>query len=232
MRPSTWFESANVAIEGILHTARTQRHMRWHFLAAIAVIMVSLFLRVPKLEFLALVFAILLVLIAEMINTAVEVAVDLVSPSFHPQAKLVKDVAAGAVLLAAIGAGIVGYLVLYPHVRGPVGAGIAAAQETAEHLTAIALILVIILVIVAKATVGAGRPLRGGMPSGHAAVAFSVWVSSWFLSGHPGVFFLTFVLAVMVARSRVSLGIHSVRQVILGALLGSLTTLAVFGLFG
>ena len=161
--------------------------MRWHFLAAIAVIMVSLFLRVPKLEFLALVFAILLVLIAEMINTAVEVAVDLVSPSFHPQAKLVKDVAAGAVLLAAIGAGIVGYLVLYPHVRGPVGAGIAAAAgdgrapdghrpDPGDHPRD------------RRQGDGRRRPPAPGWDalSGHAAVAFSVWVSSWFLSGHPG----------------------------------------------
>jgi diacylglycerol kinase (ATP) len=111
MKPSRWLESFNCAIEGVLWTARTQKHMRWHFLSAAAVLFAALFFKVPAVDFLLLTLAITLVLFAEIINTAVEVVVDLVSPDYHPLAKQAKDVAAGAVLLAVCGAAVVGYVV-------------------------------------------------------------------------------------------------------------------------
>ena len=110
-RPPSIFESFNYAIEGIIHVLRTQRNMRIHFGAAVAVLVAALAFDVSRLELIALLIAIAFVLIAEMINTAVEAAVDVASTSFDPMAKLAKDIGAGAVLIAAINAIAVGYLV-------------------------------------------------------------------------------------------------------------------------
>jgi diacylglycerol kinase (ATP) len=82
--------------------------MRFHFISAIVVLLLVLFLKVTPIEFALLSLSILAVLCAEMFNTAVEAVVDLVSPGFHPLAKIAKDTAAGAVLIAACGAGIMG----------------------------------------------------------------------------------------------------------------------------
>src|SRR5262249_681479 len=104
-------DSFNYAFEGLIHVLRTQRNMRIHFLAAGIVLVVALLVGVTKIELIALLISITFVLVAEMINTAVEGAIDVATSSFDPMAKLAKDIAAGAVLLATINAVAVGYLV-------------------------------------------------------------------------------------------------------------------------
>ncbi len=99
------------AWEGIVRAVRTQRNMRFHALAAVAVVVAGLVFRVGVAEFAVLFFAIALVMAMELVNTAVEAIVDLVSPEFDPLAKIAKDAAAGAVLVASIGAAIVGAIV-------------------------------------------------------------------------------------------------------------------------
>ncbi|HSO02741.1 MAG TPA: diacylglycerol kinase, partial [Gaiellaceae bacterium] len=96
-RAPSILESFNYAFEGIIHVLRTQRNMRIHFAVAALVLLAALVSGVDKLELIALLLAIAFVLIAEMINTAVEAAVDVASTSFDPLAKLAKDIGAGAV---------------------------------------------------------------------------------------------------------------------------------------
>ncbi|MFM7320443.1 MAG: diacylglycerol kinase family protein, partial [Armatimonadota bacterium] len=96
------------AAEGIAHAFRTQRNMRFHVAAFSAIFLAGLMLRLPRLEMIALIFACALVLMAEMVNTAIEAAVDMITDRYHPGAKFVKDIAAGAVLVAAITAAVVG----------------------------------------------------------------------------------------------------------------------------
>lgn len=221
----TWWESLNWAIEGILYAAKTQRHMRYHFLFAVVFLVGCAWLPIDRYGFLALTLAVLLILFAEMINTAMEALVDLVSPETHPVAKIVKDVAAGAVLLAAAGAFVVGYVVLSPLLLDPMSAGIAWVKSAPYHPAVIALAVVLILVVMSKVYYGRGKPLRGGLPSGHAALAFAIWVAVVWLTADPLSTLLVFVLALLVSQSRVSLGIHSRLEVVLGALLGGLATL-------
>src|SRR5205814_10403120 len=110
--------SFNNAIEGVVHVLRTQRNMRIHFAIAVAVLAVAAAVGVSKLELVALLLAIAFVLVAEMINTAVESAIDVSTTAFDPMAKLAKDIAAGAVLIASINAIAVGYLVFSGSIAG------------------------------------------------------------------------------------------------------------------
>ncbi|HEX9861221.1 MAG TPA: phosphatase PAP2 family protein, partial [Nitrospirota bacterium] len=96
----------------------------------------------------------------------------------------------------------------------------------------VALIVVVIAVILVKARLGGGTPLVGGMPSGHAAVSFSVWAATVLLSRDALLGGLVLVLALMVSHSRVALGLHTVREVALGAVLGVAITLSIIILFG
>lgn len=106
--------SFGFAAAGILHILRSQPNARFHLAATLAVVGLAVWTRVTRLEWLALVLASGLVWTAEALNTALEAVVDLASPQVHPLAKTAKDVAAGAVLLAAVAALAVAGLVFIP----------------------------------------------------------------------------------------------------------------------
>ena len=96
--------------------------------------------------------------------------------------------------------------------------------------------LTIILVLATKAYTGRGTPLRGGLPSGHAAIAFGGWMAVTHVVGDSTHWFLisslTFLMALLVAQTRVESGVHSFLEVTYGALLGSLAVLVMFQVFG
>ncbi|MBF0558320.1 MAG: diacylglycerol kinase [Nitrospirae bacterium] len=226
-----WVDSAGHAIEGILYAAKTQRHLRYHFYTAIFVLILTYVLGVGRTDFLIVAIAVILVILAEMINTAIEYVVDLLSPEHCESARIAKDVAAGAVLITAFGAVIVGYIILFPYFSTSFRKGIYIAKHSREEITLIATILVVIAVIVLKSFFGKGHPLSGGMPSGHAALAFSVWVAITYSTESFAASLLSGALAVIIAQSRVAIRAHSPLEVIIGAILGVTITLLLFFIF-
>jgi diacylglycerol kinase len=106
------------AFRGIAITLRTQRNMAVHLLIAACAVALGSFLNLARWEWLALIITIMIVLAAEAINTAIEQAVDVATSELHPLARNAKDAAAGAVLICAIGAVVVGCVVFLPHLLG------------------------------------------------------------------------------------------------------------------
>ncbi len=235
-RSPSVFKSFNYAAEGVIHALRTQRNLWIHFAIAVAVLVAALAFGVSEIELMVLLLAITFVLVAELVNTAIEAAVDVASTSFDPMAKLAKDMAAGAVLIAALNAVAVGYLVFSGAVADRSSRFLDRLSNVPEELTLVALALTIIVVIAVKAVTGRGTPLRGGLPSGHAAVAFAGWMAvTLVLDGSTHRFLvstLTFIMALLVAQTRVETGVHSASEVASGAALGALMTLAIFQAFG
>jgi diacylglycerol kinase (ATP) len=232
VRPSV-IESFNFAIEGVIHVLRTQRNMRLHFAAAVVVIVVAVAVGVSKIELSVLLISIAFVLVAEMINTAIEGAIDAATTSFDPMAKLAKDIAAGAVLIASVNAVAVGYLVFAGKAANKTAEVLDRVRGAPAQITLVALVLTVITVIATKAWTGRGTPLRGGLPSGHAAVAFAGWMAATYIvtdSHRFVVSALTFIMALLVAQTRVESGVHSALEVAYGGALGALVTLAVFQL--
>jgi diacylglycerol kinase (ATP) len=226
-----WIQSANHAIEGILYAAKTQRHMRYHLYAAILVLIVAFVLGVRGNEFVVLVVLAILVLSVEMINTAIEITTDILFKEYDERAKAIKDIAAGAVLITALGAAIIGYVILFDPVKDFFYYGLDIAKRTEADIAVVALIVVLILVVISKAFWGKGEPLRGGIPSGHAAVAFSIWVAVTLLSESFMTSLLVLIMAILIAQSRVYVGIHKPREVVLGALLGIAVTFLLYKIF-
>ncbi len=107
--------SFQYAFQGLSELFRSQPNARIHLLATCIVVALGCWFRISRMEWVALTICITLVLVLEAVNTALEYLTDLVSPEFHPLAGKVKDVAAAAVLLAAIGAATVGLLVFVPY---------------------------------------------------------------------------------------------------------------------
>ena len=226
-----WAKSANFAIEGILHGAKTQSHLRYHFFSAGLVLFLSYLLGISRIEFVIISLAVILVISAEMLNSAIETLVDILSPEYSEKARVAKDIAAGAVLITVFGAAVLGYIILFPYLKSLFINGFTIAQHSKEEIALIAVILVMILVIITKSYFGKGHPLRGGLPSGHSALAFSVWVSVTYLTGNFLISFLCFILAVWIAQSRLAVKAHNAWEVILGALMGATVTFLLFRLF-
>jgi diacylglycerol kinase (ATP) len=232
-RSPTVLDSFNYAFEGIIHALRTQRNMRIHFAAAAAVLVLALVVSVPKIELIALLISITFVLIAEMINTAIEGAIDVSTTSFDPMAKLAKDVAAGAVLIATVNALAVGYLVFSGRIADRSSSLLDRVRDAPAELTIVALALTVIVVIATKAWTGRGTPLRGGLPSGHAAVAFAGWIAATYVAGENRRFLVSTIallLALLVAQTRIESGVHSAFEVAVGGAFGALTALVIFQL--
>ena len=220
------------AYRGLVHAVRTQRNMRFHVVVAAAVLVLSLLLGVTKLELAVLVLVIAVVFAVEMLNTALEFVVDLVTREYHPLAKLAKDVSAGAVLIVSIAALAVGYLIVADDL-GPFSLQtLQSVRRWPGHVTLVAIGLVVIAVVLIKALTRAPNPFMGGMPSGHAAVAFAGWIAASFVAAEGRfaglISLIVLLMALLVCQSRVEAGIHTVYQTVVGAILGTLLAVAVF----
>ena len=223
--------SFNYAIEGIAYALRTQRNMRIHVGAAVIVLVASLFFGISRLEFIAVCLAITFVLVTELVNTALEAAVDVSTQGWDPVAKIAKDVAAGAVFVAAINALAVGYIVFFARLSSIGELLLVRVRQTPTHVTVVALVLTALAVLVSKALIRGGTFMRGGWPSGHTALAAASATAIAYVTLSAGAAVLGAFITVLVAQSRVESEAHSIPQVIAGALLGFLITTVVFQVF-
>jgi diacylglycerol kinase (ATP) len=234
-RKTTLLQSFDHAFQGLVYAVRNQRNMRIHIAVALIVMIASIFLNLSRLELVIIFVTIAFVLMAEMINTAVEAVVDIITDEFDPRAKAAKDVAAGAVLVAAINALVVAYLVLADRMAHVSLDLLSTIRRSPAHLTIVALAVVAFAVIALKATRRKGTPLSGGLPSGHSALAFAGWTAVTYAVGAARqgllVSAIAFIMAFLVAQSRVETGVHSLLEVVLGALLGMVVTTLIFQLW-
>ncbi len=224
-------KSLNAAAEGFIYVLKTERNMRTHYLTGLFFIIFGIYLKFKAIEIIVLSITVSMVLITEMINTAIELTVDIIRPEFHPLARIIKDVSAGAVLISAINAVIVGYVLFIMKMPFHVDRHIMNVRNYPWHFTFIALILVFGTSIAIKILFHKGTPFRGGMPSGHSAVAFAIWTIIAFFSSNSIVIALTFLMAFLIARHRVKDSVHTPLEVIAGALLGVLLTTLIFQIF-
>ncbi|HTU70497.1 MAG TPA: diacylglycerol kinase [Candidatus Baltobacteraceae bacterium] len=223
-----FWRSFNHAFAGIMYAARTQPNMRAHLIIALLVLLAAMILRIGRDYVIDLVIIIAVVLALELVNTAVEAIVDLLTVTHHPLAKTAKDAAAGAVLIASIAALIVGYLVFY---QGLINGGqrvYEAVANVPSNIAFVVLAAVAIVTIFAKAWVGRGSALQGGAISGHAALAFAAATLLAFLYQRPLAGLLAYFVAFLVAQSRVEAKIHTTAEVAAGSVLGIVVALAIY----
>lgn len=222
-----------VAINGLVYTFRTQRHMRFHLYVVLVVMLLGVFFGLRLRELLVLLFVISLVLVAEMFNSAIEATVDLVEPRYHPLARFAKDIAAGAVMITTIVALVVGLLMLlgenrWEEIKLNLNTPAIGLPFVARIIGGILLLLVV--VIVGKGLGKRGQVLQGGLVSGHAAIGFFLAVAIMFLSDNALVAGIGLLLAAIIAQSRWEAKIHSVFELTLGAAVGVIMGLVMFGL--
>jgi diacylglycerol kinase (ATP) len=222
LRPKTPIDSFRFALNGILLSFRTQRHLRIHFAVAILVLVAGIVWKLSRAELLILIVAISLVILAELFNTALETVVDLVTTDYHPLAKVAKDVSAGAVLVAALSAALIG-VVLFVNIQElQARIPLPAPAQDAVQTFAVGFLVMLLMLVIWKDRGRTGTFLHGGVISGHSAIAFFLCTIILLVSQHPLVAVTAIFLALLVSQSRVEAGVHTVREVVFGALLGLL----------
>lgn len=237
MKNDNFLEACHNAVNGIIYAATTQRNIRIQLVLAVIVMFLSLAYGLETTEFLCLVFAVFLVIFAEMINTAIETVVDLFVDVYHPKAKIAKDVAAGAVVLAACNALIVGYFIYFKaeNLKAVSDSIFNNMIKSPMHLAFVAIMLVVIAIIAVKASCSKkkvrGQLIKEGfVPSGQTALAFAALTAIWINSRDIVTFTLALVLSILVAGNRMYNNARTRAEILFGACMGVLIVLLIYGL--
>lgn len=207
--------------------------MRFHLYAVVGSILLGLFMDLRLREMIVLLFMISFVVVAEMFNSAIEATVDLAKPTYHPLAKFAKDMAAGAVLITTVTALVVALLLFLGDGRWQeIRLQLASPNVQTPLIPRLVLGLFVLffLVVIGKGIGKRGQVLKGGLVSGHAAFGFFLAFSVIFLTQNAVASSIAIFLAVMIAQSRWEAKIHSLFELGLGATLGSLLAIVLFGL--
>ena len=237
MKNDNFFEAWGNATNGIIYSATTQRNIRIQLVLAVIVMVLSLFYGLNTAEFLCLLFAVFLVIFAELINTAIETVVDLFVDVYHPKAKISKDVAAGAVVLAACNALVVGYFIFFKeeNLKAISDSIFNNMVKSPMHLAFVAIMLVVIAVISMKA--GCSKKTERGelvkegfVPSGQSAIAFAALTAVWLNSKDIVTFTLALILSILVVENRVGSNARTKAEIVFGPCMGVLIVLLIYGL--
>lgn len=230
MRKRTFVESLNNAAEGFVTVVKHERNMRVHFFFSFLTLLFAAFIGVTRVEWMLLAISASLVLMTEMINTAIEETMDTFVKEHHKTVRMIKHIGAGAVLVTAVNALVVGFFIFARYLSPGFTLMSQGVRYASWQVMFIALLVVVFLVIAGKAFGKHGTPFRGGLISGHSAVAFSFWAVILFTQQDPFLIGITFLLSALVAQSRLRARIHSVPEVVLGALVGFCVTALLFKL--
>lgn len=215
-------QSFRNAANGILYAAKNERNMKVHLAAAGAVAILSFFYRLSREEVILICLTVAFVIVCELFNTALEILVDVLFDVYHPKAKAIKDLSAGAVTISAAASLIVGYIVFFDKVSSSLEKGIVSLRQFPAHITILAGIVTVILVIAVKVL------MRRGIPSVHTAVAFSITTATALWTGHAGITLLFLSISLLVALSCLEGKTRSLIELTAGAVVGFLITLAVY----
>lgn len=237
MKNDNFIEACNNAVNGIIYAATTQRNIRIQLVLAVIVMILCLFYGLNTTEFLCLLFAVFMVIFAELINTAIETVVDLFVDVYHPKAKIAKDVAAGAVVLAACNALVVGYFIFFKaeNLKAISDSIFNNMVKSPLHLAFVAIMLVTIAVIAMKASCSKkkerGQLIKEGfVPSGQSAIAFAALTAIWLNSKDIVTFTLALILSILIVENRVYSNARTKAEVVFGACMGVLIVLLIYGL--
>ena len=229
-RPSDLVASFTHAIRGFFYAVQKERNLQIHLAIAFCVAMGGIFLQLPLTDFLLIILMIVIVLVAEFMNTVVEMLVDVMEKKYDIRARRVKDVSAAMVLVASFCSVVVGYLVLSRHFPPSFRDAFGNIADSPWYFTFFAFLIIFFLYLAIKALVKGRALITGGMPSIHSGIAFSIWTIISFLTfrQEPFISLLVFLLAFWVAQSRVVKRIHTLGEVLIGAVAGIFITILVF----
>jgi diacylglycerol kinase len=222
-----WRRSFRYAYEGVKYALSTQNNMKFHFTAAFIVLLLALYLRLSKLEILFILLAVTLMIVTELINTAIEKTVDLAMPDRHPLAKIAKDVAAASVLVSAVFAAMVGMIIFYE----PIDRLFLSVRTSEGHTFSAGMIWVLLSLVALTIIVLETRFSTKGSRFNLSLLTAVAFAAATFITCYVHITFvalLAYSLALLVMLVLYDKRSRSFPSLILGGLIGSLVATAVY----
>lgn len=233
LKNKNFIDSWKNAFNGIIYATTTQDHIKKQLIIAVIVVIVSLFFNLSRAEFLCFLFTIVLIIFAEMVNTAIETVVDLYVDVYHPKAKIAKDVAAGGVVITTINAIIVAYFLFFDKIA-EIGLNfIENVANTPSHLafSVMVIVMIAVLALIAFAKTNQHRGLNNKfVPSGHATIAFAANTIIWILANNAIILVLSLIMAILVSESRIAAKEHKLSEIIFSGCLGTVLVLIAYAI--
>lgn len=233
IKNSSFIDAWKNAFNGIIYATTTQSNIKRQLIIAVVVVIISLFFNLNRAEFLCFLFTIVLILFAEMVNTAIETVVDLYVDVYHPKAKIAKDVAAGGVVITTINAIIVAYFLFFDKITDIGLTFIHNVTNSPSHL-AFSIIIITIIAILALIAYAKTNKHKGFnekfVPSGHATIAFAANTLIWLLTDNFVILILSLVMAILLAESRIAAKEHKLSEVVFSACFGTIMVLILYGI--
>lgn len=193
----SWLNRLRVAFEGILYAVKAQRSVRFVFLVSFLLLGLGFLFPLSSWERLFLFFAVMFLLFAEFVNTALELSVDLASPSYHPLAKGAKDVSAAAAFFAAVVVIVTAYGTLFRFLTPSLRQVIEWAKQLSPVVPLVIFVLTGLLAVVFARLQGE-VPFGGGEVSGRAVLAFALGTLLTLVTESPQVMFFSYGLAALL----------------------------------
>ena len=221
------------AFNGIIYATTTQKNIQKQLIIAVIVVIVSLFFNLNRAEFLCFLFTIVLIIFAEMVNTAIETVVDLYVDVYHPKAKIAKDVAAGGVVITTINAIIVAYFLFFDKIADIGLTFLKNVTTNPMHLAFSIMIIAIIavLALIAYAKTNKHKGLNKKMvPSGHATIGFAATTLIWLLTDNIVILMLSLLTAILLAESRIAAKEHTLSEIIFSGCFATILVLILYGI--
>src|SRR6056297_30420 len=226
-------DSFKNAIEGLNITYKMEKNFRYHIILSFLTILVSLLMKIDSFHLVIIVISISFVLVAELFNTGFEVLIDnFITKKRNKIIKVIKDISAAAVLITSINALVVGYFLIFTKLFKKILNIFKINWVINDTIIFISFIFLILFIIIIKKIINSEKVFKGGWPSGHSALSFSIFALSLMYVNILIIKILIFLLAVIVSKSRIDLKIHSFSQVVSGAIIGFSLTVIISYILG
>lgn len=221
------FNAISNAASGINHVAKTEKNIQRQLIITIFALILGLIFKLTRVELVLVIFTIVFVMVTEMVNTAIEATVDLVTEEYHPKAKIAKDVAAGAVVLSTVNAIVVAYFLFFEKLAVQGSKFLKELVDRNETKILLIILLTFVLFLIFRVIV---TKIGKFIPSGQAMIATSIFTAIWTLTSRKEILTLTLILLVMIGLNRISTGEKSISEVVVGSIIGVVATVMLFAL--
>ena len=219
------------AINGIIYATTTQGNVKKQLIIIAFAIVLSLLFELSRIEFIAIILSVVLIIITEMINTGIETLVDLYTDIYHPKAKIAKDVGAGAVVISALNMVIISYFIFFDKIAEMGNSVLENLAKSPVHIAFTTIVLTLIAAVALKAAnIVRGKNGKRFTPSGQAMVSFAAATMIWVTTESSIAFALAIILALLICISRYEMKARTKIEIIFGALAGSIISALVYSL--
>lgn len=221
------FEALKNAFKGLEYSIRTEKNIKWEIVLTIFALLLGIVFKLTRTEIIILVFTIVFVIFAEMINTAIENVVDLFVDVYHPKAKIAKDVAAGAVIVSTFNAAIVSYFIFFEKLAVYGGKFLRKITTRRDLAFILLAFLFCILLIIIKMITKANKKMRISATS---MVGFAIFTAIWITTTSKEILFLSLISAIMLASSQIISRRKNIFEVLFGGVIGVILTIMLMSL--